>query len=226
MIREDDAATTMVDSLVFLEGAHDGTARALAATYGLNIGDPLGAVVQSLTGFSDRPALYNLHPASDFLSWANLDPDLLPVLPTFNFYGDIGLIKETCDWFGLGDCHRQRLELGDVFLPTGTDRQFDTPLTGGAKYLRNEVNDGQSWQWSLTDDHIYRPFTFLDPPPLGWATNRPAQHVRLGKDDNMNDVLVIDCKTGLPVSLTSEMLSVIGGRMNNAPYACPDRPVG
>lgn len=212
MFIEDGAAATMVDSLVFLQGAHDGTPRALLATYGLGFG-PMSA----------RPGLYNLHPASEFLTWANNDPDLLPFLPTFNFYGDIGITRKSCDWFGdNSDCTVDaRQELGDNFIPPGTENPFDTPLSGGAKYRRTSTNSGQNWQWSMTADLEYKPRTFLDPPPFAWAAERPMAHARLGQVNTMNEVMVADCIDGDPVSLTSQMLSVIGGRMNGAPYGCP-----
>jgi hypothetical protein len=219
--RGDGIAANEVDSVFFLEGAHDGAEALVAANR--NGGRQIEAQVTqaALTAFAGidftRPAQADLTPKSDWYRWANPGPQRLADDPYFNVHGSMDIVHIPCFFIWCGE-PRKILELGDVALTEGTDDPFDTPPKGGSRFLRGGLG-AQNYQWSLEHDLLWFPAddaTMI--AVFSGALNAPEMHGNfLGR---MAEIDVADCKTGEEISLDQALLNLIRGRLTDVPYEC------
>ncbi len=97
LLRGDDVADSMIDTVITVAGAHDGSNDA-ACAYGSACDVWSQILVRSKarqairrSGFNrDRPAVYDLAAGDDWYEWANQpEAELPPHIAYFNFYADI-----------------------------------------------------------------------------------------------------------------------------------------
>lgn len=212
--RGDGVAAGMIDSVIFLEGAHDGSQLAGA------VRDNLPSDWVERLGFigGDRPQFQELAPESDWYAWANPSAADLPDLPYFSVFGDIDWVEYTC--FLVWCSEFTRFELGDVVMAPGTDDPFDTPTAGGARFLKGASGE-QNWQWGLPGEEPVILGADLESRRLATAfrvADRPEFHGNFG--DRMGEITVSDCATGAATPLDQALLRIIHGRMDGQPYRC------
>lgn len=217
----DRVAIDEVDSVVFLEGAHDGVQALKGANR--NGGREVDAAVtraaiEAFAGIDfDRPAQEDLTPKSPWYRWANAPGDL-PGNPYFNMHGAITIVHVECTFFIFCQKPRTVLELGDVALTEGTDDPFDSTPKGGSRFLFGALG-AQNYQWTLS-----RPIPWiidLDPTmiaTLEGAFSDPVMHGNFL--NNMADIRTTDCQTHAEVTVNQALLNVIRGRLTDNPYNC------
>ena len=211
----DGVATEMVDSVVFLQGAHDGAYVASLADDGWALPPPLSGIAGPIISeyLLGRPAIADLAPGSEWYQWANDSDPGLPDIPYFNVYGDIELVLENCAPF-FGCFELGRLGIGDGGLMTGTDDPYDTPASGGARFAASAPDD-RNWQWRLHDP--IRASTAID--FASDVLGSPVQHGNFGKPGRMSEISVADCMYQDQTSITYALISVVRNRMTGDP-AC------
>ena len=225
--RHDGVAASMVDSAFFIEGAHQGalpTADAVQQAPNLIV-QLIRQWLSSSGNLPSGPAVSELAPQSTWYKWVNPNPAHVPQVPSFNAYGDIGLAVTSC-LFG-AFCVRTPVvfygTVGDGVLMPGSDNPLATPLTGGARYL-NGAPSAQNWEWDVRSQVPWDPTSVLTLGPAGAylvATaimNSPASHTNMGTE--MYQTSVPDCQSGQAISLDSELIRVIEGRVTGQPYQC------
>ncbi len=219
--RGDGIAVNEVDSVFFLEGAHDGAEALVQANKngGRDLDAKLARAFITAVGGIDfnRPAQEDLTPRSAWYQWANLGPGRLADLPYFNAFGNINVVHVVCFLIW---CLPPRtiLELGDVALAPGTDDPFDTPPKGGARFLHG-AKGPQNWQWSMPFDLAWSPD--FDPFMAGVvaaALSVPQMHANFLA--RMSEIRVPDCQTGADTPVDQALLRVVRGRLTDAPYEC------
>ncbi len=219
--RGDGVAADEVDSVFFLEGAHDGAEGLVAANKNGGRGfeaQLIRGLVNKLGGIDfNRPAQADLTPKSDWYRWANPGADRLADVPYINVHGAIDVVHINCFFIW---CMKPKVvfELGDVLLTEGTDDPFDTPAKGGSRFLRG-VPAAQNFQWSLDKEIPWFPQD--DPQMVGVVTAAllsPEMHANFLQD--MDQIDVTDCQTGAEVQLDQALYAVIRGRMSGTPYEC------
>ena len=219
--RGDGVAANEVDSVFFLQGAHDGAETLVAANKngGRGIDQEINrAALNAFAGIDfERPAQEDLTPKSDWYRWANPGAGRLAANPYFNIYGDINIVHVPCFFFWCMD-PRVIVPLGDVALSTGTDDPFDTPPKGGTRFLRGALDD-QNWQWSMPVPIVWDPAS--DQHMLGAFTVAlilPEMHGNFLT--RMQEIEVPDCATGESIGVDQALLRVINGRLTGVPYEC------
>lgn len=217
----DGVAQEMVDSVVYLQGAQDGSqqgAELLKKRKGGFLDRQLADF--ALNAFNldpDRPAGEQLSPRSDWYKWANPDADHLPNLPYFNVYGDINVVILNCFLIFCGD-PTTLLSLGDVVMQSGTDDPHDVPAKGGARFLSGALA-GQNWQWGMPVDIPWVPGRDPHFIAVGNAViQSPENHGRFSS--STNEIDVEDCQTHGAVTVREALLNVLRGRMASDPYLC------
>ncbi len=222
----DGVATTMVDSVLYLQGAQDGS-------LWLNIDRfdrQLAPIQDALEPFArdafpadlSRPAAGELAPVSLWYLWTNALPGHLPSLPSFNLFGDLRVVVKTELPF-LGTLSADLAGIGDVALMPGTDDPRDVPPEGGARFL-DGPSGAQNWQWAMTGQLAWEPFSEPFFGGLGFAEQvgaSPIFHGNFGAQ--MDRITVPDCKSGLPTTVTDQLIRIVSERMsaerdNCAPY--------
>ena len=124
---------------------------------------------------TQRPALHELIPQSDWNQWA--DAGDLPYVAIFTFYPGLRYQPKVCPLF-LPCITGPEHSVGDTLLLPGSDDPFDVPLSGGAKFLPGETNNGQLWEWAPSiSPHPIDPFSISD---VSWALDHPAAHNTYG----------------------------------------------
>jgi pimeloyl-ACP methyl ester carboxylesterase len=211
-----DGVWSMVDSVVFLEGAQDGSYLAGPAGFGLDA----AAFVSQISWVSEvapaRPALHDLTPQSPWYSWTNPSADHLPALPYYNVYGGLVVTTNLCLIFADWCWEAGRGEWGDFVMKEGTDDPHDLPDTGGARFLDGD-SSSSNWQWGLNRTYaaygvIHVPDAVLD------ALSDPIMHVNFG--GQLDEIETQDCSTGATVSLDAALLTVIRDRMDEGAASC------
>lgn len=216
---EDGVAETMVDSLMFLQGAHDGSYLAPVANHYL---DTLFGPLTGTPSGAARPAFKDLAPKSDWYNWANPDQGGLPDVPMYNVYGDLAYRQCVRQWFAGCIVSEDREQIGDGFVLPGTDSPFDVPQGGGARFLNVDSTDVDNWQWpvgGVGGDSVYEPFLIFGGPDAVWALQQPANHIAF--QSKMDLLEVPDCLNGNPTPLDEELKRIIRLRMDmDNSYAC------
>ena len=224
-------ANMMIDSLIVLAGAHDGSWLAHLTVAGgpPRVGGFLERLVGSLTsqaGFDPaRPAVHQLRPGSNWYGWANSASSLM--VPTFNVYGDIRLKQSNCFLDRCFDTPLVGISLGDGSLLPGTDAPYDSPVRGGARF-RRPVSGGGDWQWALSHTVRWKPtgtlLGDLEVNTLSGAElmTAPELHWNLDNGNTTGNVMVDDCSStsGAKISLQSQILQVLAGRLGTTNYHC------
>jgi len=213
-----DGVWSMVDSVIFLEGAHDGSAWATAGAFALD----LGAFIAGVNPFDDadpvRPAPKDLAPRSDWYQWSNPPASHLPPLPYYSVYGAIDVTLNFCPPFAeLDHCwEAARDRWGDYALFEGTDDPHDAPDSGGARFV--PVDSGQDhWQWRMAAE--YAAIGVLGVAPAA-AQGLGDSRAHLKFITRINEVETADCVTGNPIQMDQQMLQLIRSRMDEAPIRC------
>jgi hypothetical protein len=232
------SATDLVDSVIFLEGIQAGSLLDLYALGGLGLPPPLNQLYGLALQYSpfhydlSRPAVQDLRPKSDYLTWArqehpagNQALPYTPPLDYFNVYGDIRLVGQTCFVTCISTSAD---ELGDIAILPGSPSPYGTSWEGGARFLYNNTETPDNWEWGMRHD-----FPYVASSPLGplqglpsqfsavqQAYNAPEQHENLGA--GIATIQVEDCQTKQPISAVDQFLKVLRGRLYNqhAMYAC------
>jgi pimeloyl-ACP methyl ester carboxylesterase len=223
-----EVANTMIDSVIFIAGAHDGSWAARPTALGNIPGiggllESLAAPVGAAFGFDPtRPAVHQLRPGSAWYGWANSWPSLLPT--SFNVYGDIRFTVGGCMFGSCFDIPGAATPVGDGLLLTGSDDPFASAPDGGARFKRSGNSADAQWglvhtlRWSPTGTNA------LDVAKLvADVATAPEWHLLLHTDYALNAVTVTDCSNpnGPKISLTSQLLLVLAGRLGATNYACP-----
>jgi pimeloyl-ACP methyl ester carboxylesterase len=224
---DDGVASTKIDSVIFLEGAVDGSNVARVAT---TIGSVICLLRRSecaLVQVPTTPAVIDFAAESDWYQWANPGEERLPDIPIFNVFGDIR--PQAC-FLWADNCAPVGESVGDGLLPPGTNDPFDVP-DGGASFLRGEPA-AQNWQWPVgksvmtggVPEGIFpfpvAPFTLAASLPL-----HPAFHGNF--EFNMDVLTVTDCADWdepVQISLLDQIVRIITGRLKGEPYNCEPEP--
>jgi hypothetical protein len=213
-----DGVWSMVDSVLFLEGAHDGSAWAKAGSFLLDG----GAFIADVNPFDEadpvRPAPKDLEPRSDWYQWANLPASHLPPLPSYSVYGAIDVTLKFCPPFVSQEhCWEAgRDHWGDYALFEGTDDPHDAPDSGGARFAP-DGNDQDHWQWRMPVE--YAAFGVLAvAPAIATGLGDARAHGKFGA--HMSEIETADCVTGNAIQMDQEMLRLIRSRMDQAPIRC------
>jgi pimeloyl-ACP methyl ester carboxylesterase len=219
----DGVAAGMVDSVVFMEGAHSGSYLAFDISRHPNA-NRFAPIVDALTTSlgainPTRPAVKELTPKSAWYQWTNPTPSHLPNLPYFNVYGDINVVQDNCFFF-IFNCHLSTVDrFGDAILLAGDNSSpLAVPSQGSARFL-NGLKGAQNFEWSMPSEVLYDPGS--DPFFIGavaHVVSQPQFHGSFGK--NVGSIQIPDCRGGGPISVSAEMLRVVVGREQDAPYAC------
>lgn len=117
--------------------------------------------------------------------------------------------------------------IGDGLLLPGSDPPFDSPTQGGARFKR-PVNGGGDWQWALSREFHWLPTgnPVLDIATttytISQAANTPENHFFFPETSSLNSIMVKDCNRtdGTKITLTSQLLLVLAGRLGQTGYAC------
>jgi hypothetical protein len=109
--------------------------------------------------------------------------------------------------------------LGDDVVLRGTDGPTDTSAEGGQKFL-NGPRGAQNWEFVQLHRYTWDP---LSPPSeaiaLGQAMfDAPEQHLNVRFA--LGQTLVNDCQTNASISAEDELVLLLNGRANGAPYNC------
>lgn len=218
----DGVATTMVDSIVYLEGAQDGSLWLHVSRLSWQLA-PLESALEFLgvRGFPadlSRPAAGELAPVSVWYLWTNLPASHLPSVPSFNVFGDLHVILKTSVPF-VGDVSADLASIGDVALMPGTDDPHDVPPQGGARFLDGSLG-AQNWQWPMTGQLSWEPFA--DPFFTGFisqATSSPIYHGNFGAQ--MSAINVPDCQSGrISTPVDDELVQIVAGRITGQYHTC------
>lgn len=219
--RGDGIAAGEVDSVFFLEGAHDG-AEGLAAA---NKNGGRGAEAQLIRGIADklgginfdRPAQEDLTPKSDWYRWANPGANRLADHPYFNIHASMDIVMINCFILWCQD-PKVVMPLGDGLLAEGTDDPFDTPPKGGARFLRG-ASGAQNHQWTMELDIPWLPQHDQQMvAAITAALLSPEMHANFLQ--KMPEIDVADCQSHQDVSANAALYAVIHGRLSGTPYEC------
>ena len=226
--QNDGVAATMVDSVVFLQAAQDGSWLAYPAKYSW------GEAISQQMGFPinhERPAAQRLQPQSVWYQWVNdATAQRLPNLPYYNVYGDIRVVKQQCTLLYCRDA--ATLPIGDGLMQAGTNNPFDTPFQGGARFLRGNAG-ATNWQWSLPHTIYAQPdfnvlltpqptaFTPLDLALVGLEVyNARELHLNVGKPGTFNQIPALDCQTHALTTIDLALRRVLEKRLGGTSYNC------
>jgi hypothetical protein len=215
----DGVATTMVDSVVFLECAMDGSHFATMAIQSGGVLCLLQPPQCGLVDSAETPAVKDFAALSAWYQWANPGEERLSDnLPAFNMFGDI---QPSVCFLWTDACVGVGVSLGDGLLPPGTDDPFDVAF-GGARFLDGEL-DEQRWQWPMGDRiKVMPPFS----PAIDVVLN-PAFHANF--ESNMDEIMVKDCwdfMSTAQITALEQAWRVVRGRMDGEPYLCDPSPQG
>lgn len=219
----DDVATTMVDSVFFLEGAQAGTKpgrNALEGTW------PDVWFIGLANLDLSRPAIQDVVSESAWYQWTNPPASHVPDLPYFNVYGDMRVTANwTLWWLGTPQTFPVwGVPVGDSLIYPGVDDPHAVPVDGGARFLPNSSLGSQQWQWGLEKNFD---FTLIGEPPsgeqlpnvVGEIMSDPILHGNFG--DKISEILVADCANfEATIPLDEALLNVIVGRVTENPYMC------
>jgi hypothetical protein len=212
----------MIDSVFYVEGVQQGsvvlsndfvrTAEQIAMSTGISIAGKAGA---------NTPAAISMTPNSAFIRWVNTSARVAPV-SSYTFYGDISVRYKQCDFFVI-NCHLGTpTYYGDMVLLPGNSNPTARPGDGGAKYLNGSLGP-ENFQWGLHEPYV-------EDSPIGenlvtdakiyydLYNSAPASHGQL--EGNLQTVMVPDCVTGQPTSVTDEIITIIGGRISGNHVQC------
>lgn len=214
---QDNVATTMVDSVVFLQGAQAGSK---PARDGLDGRQPERLIGEWAGGIDfQRPAVEDLASESDWYYWVNPPGNHVPDLPYFNVYGDMEIAQITCFLFW---CNEDSLsQLGDGLIYPGVDDPHAVPTEGGARFLPNAALEVQQWQWQLHKKFLFDPAAaqglgFLTAIEL--AALDPIFHGNFG--NSLDEISTSDCADETQLTLDVALLRVTVGRVTETPYLC------
>ena len=213
-----DGVWSMVDSVVFLQGAQDGSAWAGAGAFGLQA----GAFIADVNPFDEadpiRPAPEDLAPRSAWYDWVNPQASHLPPLPYYSVYGAIDVTLKFCPPFvGQENCWEAgRDHWGDYALFEGTDDPHDTPASGGSRFVPDPGGQDH-WEWRMGVE--YASFGVLGVAEAAATGLGDARaHGKFGA--HMSEIETADCITGNAISMDQELLLLIRSRMDQAPIRC------
>ncbi len=219
-----------LSAVFFLAAVHDGSegARDYLRASEANV---VGGVANTALGWAgleyatDRPAIHQLVPQSDWFQWANPQPPPQSVA-YFNYLSDIRSVNYTCFLFW---CRKDVLiSIGDVVLARGTDSPTDTPKEGGAAFVVEPEGPVEfpNWQWV---DQVDVP-SAVDPEgsPLGSiavlvsaALSRPQFHSNI--IGSTSEIQVDSCvEEGEHVPLTDQFAQLIVSIANEAGPRCSE----
>lgn len=224
---DDGVATSMVDSVIYLEGAQDGTVwghidRFETSLYLAAIQDVLEPFARdAFPGDLSRPAAGELAPVSLWYQWTNPPVSHLPSVPSFNLFGDLRVVVKTEVPF-LGPISADLGSVGDVALMPGTDNPHDLPPEGGARFLDGPLG-AENWQWQMTGELAWEPFSdpFLGAGAFaGQVTSAPIFHGNFG--NQMNAISVPSCKGGLGTTVATEVVRIVTERMTGRRDNCDE----
>ena len=212
----DGVATTMVDSVLYLQGAQDGSL--WLGIDGLGQLAPIQDALEPFAGDAfpadlSRPAAGELAPVSPWYLWTNALPGHLPSLPSFNLFGDLRVVVKTELPF-LGTLSADVASIGDVALMPGTDDPRDAPPEGGARFLDGSPG-AQNWQWAMSGQLAWEPFSEPFFGGLAFAEQvgaSPIFHGNFGAQ--MDRITVPDCRSGLPTTVTDQLIRIVSERMS------------
>lgn len=232
LLRGDDVADSMIDTVITVAGAHDGSNDA-ACAYGSACDVWSQILVRSKarqairrSGFNrDRPAVYDLAAGDDWYEWANQpEAELPPHIAYFNFYADIdaqycahGTIPSLNGVSGpFSECVGYPIGAwGDGVLAAGTPGPYDWPGSGGARFLPEA---GERWEARLQYlDNEMR----IEGNPLN-AMDYPAFHSNVPKQSAVLTVPNCGNPTRGAVPLATQLTRIILSKTSRAyGAACP-----
>lgn len=173
-----EEARRFVESVAFLEGAHQGSyiltaAQGVAMTSGAVaegmvsqgsnplFGKVAGMFVEDLSKQAlsgpfpvdlNRPAARDLTPRSDWYKSVN-PKEVVPEANYYNFFGDMKLTLRTQAYiWKITPSLEGSIEVGDTILLPGSDDPTATPILGGARFIATTDGQHSSWQWPLQDE--------------------------------------------------------------------------
>jgi hypothetical protein len=234
----DGVAGAMVDSVMFIAGAHDGSwallpfnaGSALGSAIGLEsfVDDWIGQVTADFHVDFARPPGTELSPFSSWYAWANSPDRPLPAdIGYYNAYGNIDVKGEGCVWrpfFG-SICHDfHLLDLGDGALLPGDSDPYVSDWRGGARFER--PNTTEQWEWNYYDELIIHPRRFATHPVregqklVTTLLARPGLHFNIRTQSH--NAFVFDCVSQTNVvRLDDQLLHIIQSKVGLEAYQCP-----
>ncbi len=237
----------LIDSVTMIEGAVSG---AILAKIGGDADSTLGLVSPFVYGGAlsqeiyrtlamtpgldfnlTRPAAVSLRPESDYYQWARREFSATysgvrytpTTLPYFTVYGDIRLQQQRCLLLAASCRAGVTTSVGDLVFVPGTASPHNPAPDGGARFLLTGARDTQQWEWGLERTFpYYTGQTIISGATLthavAEAATAPENHYTLG--GKIGEVTVQDCQTGATVSVATQLLRLITGRLSGTPYLC------
>lgn len=222
--KQDDPTLNIVDTVMTIQGAHQGSyipLGALPILKSFSWASPLWAAVitstEQLIGFyKDRPAEADLTPKSKWYESANLT-NVPPKMNYFNFYSDIQISARPQIFFvtlpRLGS-----VSFGDIVLLPGDPNPKKLPVFGGARFLppggspanRHEFLLAKNYDVLLGSDIL--DFSFTD-QLLGVAQNvaaDPITHLNLFNHLTDTAIPLDSCKSpNVQTTIQNEILRIL-----------------
>lgn len=229
--RANDQALSLVNTIISLQGAYEGSYLAKAGQYLLHKTDwsnPIQtAIVSTATSLwgvnASRPAENDLTPQSEWYQSANTS--VPSTIHYFNFFSDIQITARPKLFFvslpPLGTT-----SVGDTVLLPGEDDPTALPAYGGSRFLpggeaqdRHQYVIAKNYDVSFGDD-ILNPVITNPLIAAGVALqiqNDPATHFNLNNYLNDGVIKIDSCKSGIgQVTIQTEILRIL----NDPAHAC------
>jgi pimeloyl-ACP methyl ester carboxylesterase len=230
----DQVAATMVDSVILVAGAMDGSAVSQCKSGGEC---PPGVNAAALItaqglGFAEddeingsRPAIQELAPRSQWYEWAN--PVELPAIGYYEAHAEMREVRVQVR-AGRSSVEKVIWYAGDGILAPGTSDPFDLPRLGGAKFSR--PNTAEQWSWAFCAGNegkelgeliLDGSYTNLKIAAVKRITQSDCFHRNIPKKLEAPKLKVPDCRTQTPVELGEQLRQIIKGKLGKNGYSCP-----
>lgn len=222
----DPALDNIVDSVVFLEGAQQGSYLATAGAFinksGFFMAKLLRQVIAPISKAVDyditRPGVQDL--AGDSPWYRSVNPTDVPQnLHYYNFYTDIQPSLEVNLLFWSHTI--AKADIGDLVMLPGTPNPTDHPLLGGARFLPGGSDTADRHEYETPKPYSVNVATLLLPGgPIIFGSQvsdavykiltDPANHLNIGKNIGNGKVLVDSCRSGAgKVTPTDEIVNIL-----------------
>jgi pimeloyl-ACP methyl ester carboxylesterase len=231
----DPVAATMIDSVILVAGAVDGSSGAQCKLEGkcppgvnaaaLIIAQGLGFVEYDQVNGS-RPAIQELLPRGQWYQWAN--PVALPAIGYYETHAEMHAVSIQTR-LGRSSLEKVIWEAGGGVLAPGTSDPFDLPRLGGAKFSR--PNTTEQWSWAFCagpEGKVLGELTSYDGSYTNLKIRAATQisqsdcfHTHIPNKLDAPSLKVLDCRTMAPVTLGEQLRQIIKGKLGKNGYSCP-----
>jgi pimeloyl-ACP methyl ester carboxylesterase len=233
----DNVAQSMVDSVIFVAGALDGSESAKCELFGqcppgtTKLLIDLASPIKSSGIDTSRPAITQLLPQSPWYQWANPGP--LPEIGYYEAHANLKVEEARLKrrWVDLPwgpdvpivQGHSTTIwKAGDgVLAPGSYENPWDTPPEGGASFSR--PNTQEQWTWVFCSDDLRADLRSRTGATIA-VLNSPCFHSNIPWNLDDPKFKVTDCKLGGQITLAAQLRKILWGKIGQAVYSCPMHP--